>query len=308
MSVMKKNKTILISLLVMLLWGLLFPLVKLGYQAFGITAIGDTMAFAGMRFLVCGAVITVVACVKNPGCLQGIKENLLPILVSGLFAVTLHYGLSYTGLLYTDGSKTAILKQLGAIFYICFAALFFPEDKLNPQKVIGLVCGLLGILVINLNGGSLTFHFGDLLILVSSFCLTFSMIISKKALKKVEPIALTGVSQFFGGAVIFVAGLCAGGNAAAVIPKNLEQTGIFCAIMAASIASYCLWYMTVQKENLSKLFIIKFAEPLFAAFFSWILLGENIFRLEYLLAFLLISIGITIANRKHTDQKAKQAK
>ena len=109
---------------------------------------------------------------------------------------------------------------------------------------------------------------------------------------------LTGVSQIFGGAVLLAVGLLWGGNIGTVVPKTLPQLGVFAMIVTASVFSYCLWFMTVQKENLSKLFIIKFAEPLFAAVFGWVLLGEDIFKASYLASFLLICAGILIANRK----------
>lgn len=48
---------------------------------------------------------------------------------------------------------------------------------------------------------------------------------------------------------------------------------------------------------LSKLFIIKFAEPLFACAFGAVLLGENIFKIQYLLAFVLNSVGIILGNK-----------
>ena len=61
---------------------------------------------------------------------------------------------------------------------------------------------------------------------------------------------------------------------------------------------YCLWYYIVSKSSeLSKLFVIKFAEPFFACIFGAILLGEDIFKLQYLLAFVLISAGIAIGNK-----------
>jgi len=45
------------------------------------------------------------------------------------------------------------------------------------------------------------------------------------------------------------------------------------------------------------MFIMKFAEPLFACVFGAILLGENIFRIQYLMAFILIFSGIIIGHR-----------
>ena len=45
------------------------------------------------------------------------------------------------------------------------------------------------------------------------------------------------------------------------------------------------------------MFIIKFAEPLFACLFGAILLKENIFQWQYFIAFILISVGIILGNK-----------
>lgn len=291
-----RNKALVYSFIVMLLWGLLFPTVKLGYQTFGIKAVGDILTFAGFRFVICGIVITGFSVLYKPENFKSLKTHWLQVFLSGVFAIILHYGFTYVGLNLTDGSKTAILKQLGAVFYICFSTLFFPNDKLTLRKIVGLVLGLCGIIAINAKPGGIDFHFGDLLIIVASFCTVFSNVISKKVFQYVEPIVSTGVSQFFGGIVLLVGGVSFGGDIKIVVPKTIQQFTILTAIIGASIISYCLWFMIVQKENLSKLFIIKFAEPLFAAIFGWILLGEDILNLNYIMAFLLISIGIIVSN------------
>mgnify|MGYP003303659475 CR=1 FL=1 len=46
------------------------------------------------------------------------KNALVPVLLSGLFAIILHYSFTYSALKLTDSSKTAILKQVGILFYI----------------------------------------------------------------------------------------------------------------------------------------------------------------------------------------------
>lgn len=54
---MSKNMSVFYALLVMLLWGTLFPMVKLGYGAYNVVTTGDILFFAGIRFSICGAVI-----------------------------------------------------------------------------------------------------------------------------------------------------------------------------------------------------------------------------------------------------------
>ena len=60
-------KVILLSLLVMALWGSLFPCIKLGYKAFAIESsdIPSILMFAGTRFTICGVIICAIALIKK---------------------------------------------------------------------------------------------------------------------------------------------------------------------------------------------------------------------------------------------------
>ncbi|MBE6762281.1 MAG: DMT family transporter [Ruminococcaceae bacterium] len=297
-----KNKGVFYSLLVMMLWGFLFPTVKKGYAVFGAETVGDFLAFAGVRFLICGIIICLYAFIKDKNSFKALKGNMLLVMLVGLFAIILHYSCTYIALSLTDGSKTAILKQLGAVFYICFAALFFKDDKFTLKKGLGLILGVGGIFAINAGGGSFTFQIGDLLIIGASFCTVFANISGKKVFERVEPIVVTGVSQVFGGIVLLIIGAFFGGNPTMFLPTKVDQALVFGGIIFASIFSYCIWYTVVKKENLSKLFIIKFSEPLFAAIFGWIIIGEDIFKIKYLIAFILISLGVYVANIKEKSK------
>ena len=55
-----KLSGIILSIIVMALWGSLFPFVKIGYKAFELDTsfIPNLILFAGLRFLVCGAGIS----------------------------------------------------------------------------------------------------------------------------------------------------------------------------------------------------------------------------------------------------------
>ncbi len=289
---MSKYKSIALTLLVMLLWGSLFPMVKLGYSAYDITTTGDILLFAGVRFTVCGAIICLYALIRDKSSYKTAKSSMTPILLSGLFAIILHYGFTYTGLNLTDSSKTAIIKQIGALLYVCFSFLFFKEDRPTWQKFVGAALGFCGIIAINYGSGGISFNIGDFLIICASFCTVFSNVISKKALTKVKPVTMTGISQLFGGAVLLAVGLALGGK----MSLALDKWYIFAYICTASIFSYCIWFGVVKKGELSKLFIIKFAEPIFACVFGALILNENIFKLQYAFAFIMISAGIVIAN------------
>ena len=289
-----KKRALLSALLVMLLWGSLFPIVKVGYSVYNIVTTGDILLFAGIRFTICGAVICLYSLSQGKHSFENIKTTIWPVLLSGFIAITLHYGFTYLGLNFTDSSKTAILKQIGVLFYVCFSFLFFKDDKLTLNKFLAVIIGFSGIVIINMDKKGFIFHLGDALIIAASFCTVFSNVISKKALVKVKPVPMTGVSQLFGGVLLLVIGLILGGN----INFQWQKIYILLYICAASVVSYCLWFTVVKNRDLSRLFIVKFAEPVFACLFGALLLGENILKIQYLFAFLMIAGGIYLSGNR----------
>lgn len=297
MYAMRKNKTLWLALLTMLLWGSLFPMVKLGFLKYAVESTADILLFAGIRFVICGSAICVFSAIKDHAAYRPVKHSILPILLSGVFAIVLHYGFTYTGLELTDSSKTALIKQVGALFYVCFSFLFIKEDHPTVKKILAAAVGFLGIITLNISSEGVSFSVGDLLILCASFCTVFSNVISKKVFEKVSPITFTGISQLFGGVVLLVIGVSTGGRVHFSLNAELLIMAYIC---TASIVSYCIWFGIVKNGELSKLFIIKFAEPVFACIFGALILGEDIWKIQYFIAFLLIGGGIWLSNTKTT--------
>ena len=295
---MSRFKTLGAALLVMLLWGSLFPMVKVGYAAYGIVTVGDILLFAGVRFTVCGAIICLFAFFKDKASYRPLSGVWFPVLMSGLISIALHYAFSYLGLLWTEASKTAILKQVASLLYISFSFLFFKNEKPTVKKLVAALLGFVGILLINANGQGIHFQLGDVLILAASICLVVANVISKKVFDRISPITATGVSQLFGGVILLAVGAAMGGQ----MHFDFAKTHVMLYICAASIVSYCLWYTVVKDGELSKLFIIKFAEPVFACLFGAWIFGENILRWQYLVAFALICAGICLASVTRTKK------
>ncbi len=300
---MKNNsiKTIVLSLLVMALWGSLFSFIKIGYQTFSIdsSSIPDILMFASVRFIISGLIVCVFSYFKKEVIARPKMKNISNIFIMGLFSIVLHYTFTYIGLSTIDSSKTALIKQLGALIYVCFAFLFFKNEKFHVLKIVGALIGFAGIIAINYNPGGITFTAGDVLIILASICTVVANVISKKSVEENSPFWITGISQLSGGIILFVVAMCLGAD---MLKFDLKSIVVFAYICTASISGYTLWYYILKNNSLSKLFIIKFAEPLFACVFGAILLGENIYKIQYLLAFVLISIGIILGNRSEVTK------
>jgi len=291
-----KKKTTLLALLVMALWGSLFPFIKIGYKVFQISSasIPDILMFASIRFIVSGLIVCALCMIKKEKIAIPKGKNVGNILLMGLFSIVLHYAFTYIGLSLVDSSKTALIKQLGALLYVCFAFLFFTDEKFSGLKIAGAIIGFGGIIAINYSTEGIHFSMGDLLITSASICTVIASVMSKKSVQHNSPFWITGISQLSGGIILFVMAFALGADS---LTFTLKSTLVFSYICFASIAGYVIWYSVLKSNSLSKLFIIKFAEPLLACVFSAILLGEDILKLQYLAAFILISIGIVLGNR-----------
>lgn len=297
---------ILLALFTMLAWGSLYPVIKVCYRLSGIE--GDNIAamlmLAAWRFLVCGTVVTVIAVLTRAKLSPPRARTLSLIGAIGIFSVLLHYGFSFVGLSMTDSSKTAILKQVAPLLFACISFLFVKGRAFSPGKPIGALVGFCGILAISLDTsfGGFNVGAGDLLILAASLCSVISMIISERVAKTASPLWITGISQLLGGAALFIVACSLGGSIPRLAPSFFLAFAYMC---VASILGYVTFYSLQRKMALSKLFIIKFSEPLFACVVSAILLRENILQWRYLIGFLLISTGIVLASDKKAKQNAR---
>ncbi len=289
---MAKIKHLLLTLVVMLFWGSLFPVVKLGFAAFAVHTTGDLLLFAGIRFFLCGGVIMGYAYLRDATSYRNTKCNWDKILLVGLFSVILHYAFTYVGLSMADSSKTALLKKVGVLIYIGCSSFFLREDRVTLPKICGALLGFVGIVAMNSGDGGFSMHLGDWLIIAASFCTVFSNTIGKKLFACVHPIVATGLSQLFGGAVLMMVGAIMGGSVHFSLTADLW---IFVYICVASVFSYALWFWLLRDGELSKMLIVQFAEPMFAAVFGFILLGEDILNWKTLLAFTLIFAGVVVS-------------
>ena len=292
-----KITSVLAAVIVCALWGSLFPCVKLGYKAFAIAGsdIPSIILFAGLRFTISGIILIGIGGVKNKKIDIPRKQSLIYIFLIMLTSIVLHYSFTYVALSIGEGSKSAIIKQVGFLFLSCFAFVFDKEDSFSVPKLISGVLGFAGIIVTNLDSSGFTFGIADFLLILASACSCISMICTKKATRIASPVQIVAYSQLTGGIFLLVAGVILGGKLANIDVKSIL---IFAYICFASITAYSLWNTLIKYNDLSKLSVIKFTEPLFAVIFSGLILGEEIFRMTYLVAFVIILAAILISNIK----------
>ena len=287
--------SVLLGAVVCALWGSLYSCIKAGYSLFGIDSshTPSVILFAGICFLICGAILTTAVSVRDKKyCAPSGKGSTFVFLVA-LTTIVIHYSLSYTGISLCEASKSAILKQIGYLFISCFAFIFIKSDKFSVKKVIGGILGFAGIVAVNMNGLNFSFGIGETVIILASFFSVAGTVISKKAYSFMDPAYVVAHSQLTGGTILTFAALILGGRFSTV---SLAAVGLMAYICTASIISYLLWNTLVKYNDISKMSIIKYLEPIFGVLFSGLIVHEKILRPEYIGAFAIIAAAIAVSN------------
>jgi drug/metabolite transporter (DMT)-like permease len=143
---------VIFALTAAIAWGWAYPLIKLGFEEFGITPqmTGSKMLFAGIRFMISGLIILAIAWNTKKNFQVKRSFDWWYILLFALLNTTIHYACFYIGLSHSDGARAAILNSLGVFMLVLLACLFFKTDKLNFRKIMGCIMGFSGILILNI--------------------------------------------------------------------------------------------------------------------------------------------------------------
>ncbi len=278
-------------------WGWAYPLIKLGFEEFGITPemTGSKMLFAGIRFTISGLIILSVARVTGKPFGVTRPSNWLFLLTFALVNTTLHYAFFYIGLSHSEGARAAILNSMGVFLLVLLACLFFKSDKLTLRKISGCVIGFAGVLTLHLNSGN-SGQFtlmGDGMIILNAICSAIAGLITRGLKSRVDVFVGTGYSLAIGGIFLTIAGLGTGGT----IPHFTILGIIFLFLLIGiSTLGFTLYNKLISCNPVGKVAIFNSLIPVVGAVTSCVCLGEP-FYWKYLVATVLATTGIYIINK-----------
>ncbi len=278
-------------------WGWAFPLIKVGFGAFGITSdmTGSKMLFAGIRFAAAGLIVLSVARSNGRSFRTGKAGDWWFVLAFALMNTTLHYFFFYVGMSHSEGSRAAILNSLGTFLVVLLACACFKSDKLTTRKMLGCVVGFSGILALNLGGaesGQFTW-LGDGMIILNAICSAFSNLMTRGLSRRVDVFVGTGYSLTIGGLLLILPGLLLGG----MLPR-VNILGIVCLLLliAISAVGFALYNKLLSCNPVGRIAIYNSLIPVVGAVTSCLCLGET-FHLKYALAGGLAALGIYLINK-----------
>ena len=287
----------LFALTAAVLWGWAYPIIKIGFEEWGITPdmTGSKMLFAGIRFAISGLITLAMA--------RGMHRSFRPahgwdwgfILLFALINTTFHYACFYIGLSHSEGSRAAILNSLSIFLVVVLACVFFKSDRMTVRKMVGVLLGMAGILILNLNGDAVSAEWswlGDGMIIVNAICSAVASLLTRSMARRVDIIVGTGYSLALGGFLLIIPGLAMGGTLPLVTLWGLTLLGM---LVGISTIGFALYNQLITHNPIGKVAIYNSLLPIVGAVTSCLCLGEP-FQANYILAGGLVASGIYIVN------------
>jgi len=273
-------------LIIVIIWGSTFALIK------GVIDIIPPYTYLAYRFLLAALILVVIFWKRLK------KFNIMILKKGSLIGIFLFLGYTFqtVGIKYTTATKAGFITGLSVVL-VPIISHFFIKEKVNRNSVIGVVFAFIGLWFLNYNGG-FSFNLGDFLVLLCAF--SFAMhIISVGLFSKKLDYVLLAITQI---TVVFVLSLIM----ALIFERpaihlfyssdiwwSIVITGIFATALAFYMQNRFQRHSTATKTA-----IIFSGEPIFAAMFAYLLLGEKVGLIAWA-GGLLIIFGMIVSQKKN---------
>lgn len=223
----------------------------------------------------------------------------------GIFNTTVPFTLISWGETRIDSGLATVLNATVPLFNLMIAHYVLADERLNLYKILGLVVGFLGVVVlmsrnIGSNGGSLT---GQLAVIVASISYAVSIVVIRMRLRHLDPFVTAGSSLIIGAVAIITITLIA----VRPLPDFAElETKVIAASLTLAIINtviaYFLFYDLIHHWGV-RASLVTYAMPPIGVTLGFLVLKEDIdWRL--IVGGLMILTGIVVAKANAPDPVA----
>lgn len=274
------------------LWGSAYPVIKYTYTVIEMPEVADKLLFAGVRFFLAGLMVFCYTWIKNRRFPTVPKERIGGVVLYGILQTGLMYILNYIGVANTTATKTSIITAASAFFAVLFAPLLFKGEKLTALKIVGVIIGMAGIVLVNNNALDGFSFMGEGMVFLSMLLNTAGSFVGKRVSKGIV-YQSSAYQLMIGGVLILAVAVPLGGSFA------LSWTSVLLILYLAfvSAAAFTLWTALLVYHEAGRVLVFNMLIPVTGALWSFLILGERrILEPLYLVSVFLTAAGIILVN------------
>jgi drug/metabolite transporter (DMT)-like permease len=307
--------------LVILLFALFASLFTFSKSALGFSEpfflIGSRMALAGLLLLVHQLVF-------NRSQFVLAAKYFIPLLILGVLNIYLTNAAEIWGLQYMSSAKACLIYSLSP-FLAAFVAYLVLKETLTPKKWIGLILGFVGLIPILFVGNAnneivydmlqdMTYlSWPEIALLIAVISSVYGWILLKKVVKHhhLSPIMANGVSMLIGGVLALTHSYftheswspipVAPGYYLPFLEITIWMT------LISNVICYNLYGHLLKKFSATFMSLSGLVTPLFATFFGWYFLEEEI-TWHYFASMIIFSFGLFVFYQEELAQSLRERK
>ncbi len=227
-----------------------------------------------------------------------------------IFGIFITYILRFSALKYLPAGKTAFFYNFSPFLSSLYAYLLFGE-KMRKQQWLGLLIGFIGMIpiIISISPQEASFNemlyisLPELAIIISVVLHSYSWIMIQRLVrdKDYSPMMVNGICMTIGGFLALITSLCVEQSFPTDVAEFTLWLGIIiltCNILAHNIYGYLLKHYSATFLSFSG-----FLGPLFATFYGWAFLKEQVTWHFYISA-TVVFCGLYLFYKGELDNKS----
>lgn len=253
-----------------LLWGMAWVMMKIGLQYMG------PFTFSALRFVSGSIVLLILLLYFKPT--APTKSEIKHLVIVGFLQTTTVFSLVMIGLQFVNAGKSSVLLYSMPVWSGILASIFL-QEKLTKNKIIGLISGGAGlVLMIGLDvfhGQTTNTLIGEFFIIIAAIIWALASVYFRRYLVSMKQLEVAAYQMSIGAvglvaaAFLFEGGMIVNWSAQALF--TVLFTGVF-----ASALCFWLWYFVLARVDTLTATMSTLLVPVFALFFGYLFLDEQI--------------------------------
>lgn len=285
--------------IVMFLWAICFPLIKIGLP------FAPHITFASIRAFIAGMTLLTIALILRRSLPKDWKTWFLLTLI-GLGATTFgFFGMFHSSEFVSPGIATVISNTQPLMASLL--ALLVLGEYLDKRGKLGMLLGFLGILLIALPGllntSSSNYLVGIGYILLSAAGITISNVLIRYIAVQVDALTAMGLQLILGSIFLALIAL-ATEDFTAIDWSPAFLFSLLGLSLPGTALAYWLWFHVLKKIELNNANVFSFLVPIFGLIMGIVFYNET-YGFMALVGFGLILFGIILVNWSQKDRALK---
>jgi drug/metabolite transporter (DMT)-like permease len=277
------------------IWGSTWLFIKLGLADL------PPLTFAAIRFVFASVILALLILARGVRWPRS-RDQWILIAVVGLLQFTLNYGLVFWGEQHIPSGLAAVLQSTFPAFGLVIAHFYLPYERITTTKVLGVLFGVLGVMIIFSDQLTIAGHMallGSIALVFSAFFGSYSNVLVKAYGTQIDPQVMAAGQMICGFPPLLVLGIATEGN-----PFRFHWTAraiisLAYLVIVGSVIAFALYYWLVRHMEVTKTMLIALVTPVVAVVLGMAVLHEQLnWRLFAGAACIISGIGLIVLRKR----------